>query len=65
MALWLAIQVTQIEIFDQFDQANWLFSFTTKIQRFGGRQNVNAKDSVSGGAKRFVLVPYSFQYVYK
>jgi hypothetical protein len=39
MALWLAIQVIQIGIFDQLDQAYWLFSFTKEIQSFGGRRN--------------------------
>jgi hypothetical protein len=65
MALWLAIQVIQIGIFDQLDQAYWLFSFTKNIQNFGGRRNVNAKGNASRGATRFCLVPYTFQYVYK
>jgi hypothetical protein len=65
MALWLAIQVIQIGIFDQLDQAYLLFSFTKKIQSFGGRRNVNAKGNASMGATRFGLVPYSFQYAYQ
>jgi hypothetical protein len=65
MALWLAIHVIQIGIFHQLDQAYWLFSFTKKIQSFGGRRNVNAKGNASRGATMFGLVPYSFQYVYK
>jgi hypothetical protein len=65
MALWLAIQVIQIGIFDQIDQAYWLLSFTKKIPSFGVRRNVKAKGNVSRGATRFGLVPYSFQYVYK
>jgi hypothetical protein len=62
MALWLAIQVIQIGIFDQLDQAYWLFSFTKKIQSFGGTRNVNVKGNASRGVTRFGLVPYSFQY---
>jgi hypothetical protein len=65
MAFWLAKEVIQIGIFDQLYQAYWLFSFTKKIQNFGGRRNVNAKDNVSRGATSFCLIPYSFQYVYK
>jgi hypothetical protein len=62
MALWLAIQVIQIGIFDQLDQAYFLFSFT---KSFSGRLNVNTKGNASRGATRFDLAPYSFQYVYK
>jgi hypothetical protein len=47
MALWLAIQVIQIRIFDQLDEAYWLFSFTKKIHSFGGRRNVNVKGNAS------------------
>jgi hypothetical protein len=65
MTLWLAIQVIQIGIFDQLDQAHWLFPFTKIIKSFGGRRNVNAKGSASRGATRFGPVLYSFQYVYK
>jgi hypothetical protein len=65
MALWFAIQVIQIGIFDQLDQAYWLSSFTEKIHSFGGSQNVKAKGNPSRGATRFGLVPYSFQYVHK
>jgi hypothetical protein len=61
----LAIQIIQIGIFDQFDQTYWLFSFTKKIQSFGGRRIVNAKSNASRGDTRFGFVPYSFQYVYK
>jgi hypothetical protein len=63
MAFWLEIHVIQIGIFDQLDQAYWLFPFTKKIQSFGGRRNVNAKGNASRGATRFGLVPYTFQYV--
>jgi hypothetical protein len=62
MALWLAIQVIQIGIFDQLDQAYWLISFTKKIRIFGLRRNVNATGNASRGATRFGIVPYSFQY---
>jgi hypothetical protein len=64
MALWFAIKVSQIGIFDQLDQAYCLFSFTKKIQSFGGRRNINAKGNAIRGASRFGLVPYTFQYVY-
>jgi hypothetical protein len=65
MALWLAISIVKIGIFDQFDQAYWFFSFTMKIQCFGGRRIVYAKGNASKGAKRFCVVPNSIQYVYK
>jgi hypothetical protein len=65
MALWLAIQVIQIGIFDHFDQAYWLFSFTKKIQSFGRLRNVNAKGNASRVATMFGPVPNTFQYVYK
>jgi hypothetical protein len=60
MALWLAIQVIEIGIFDQLDQAYWLISFTKKIQSFGRRRNVNARGNASRGAGVFGLVLYSF-----
>jgi hypothetical protein len=59
------LYVIQIGIFDQLDQAYWLFSFTKKIQSFGGRRNVNAKGNANRGATRFGPVPNTFQYVYK
>jgi hypothetical protein len=55
MALWLAIQVIQIGVFDQLRQAYWLFSFTKKVQSFGGRRNVKARGNASRGANRFGL----------
>jgi hypothetical protein len=64
MALWLAIQAVEIGIFDQLDQASWLFSFTKNIQSFGKRRNVNAKGNASRRATWFDTVPYSFQYTY-
>jgi hypothetical protein len=60
MALWLTIQIIQIGIFDQLDQAYWLFSFTKKIQSFGGRRNVNAKGNASRGATSFCFAPTIF-----
>jgi hypothetical protein len=36
MEIWLAIQVNQIGIFGQLDQAYWLFSFTKKTHSFDG-----------------------------
>jgi hypothetical protein len=60
MALWLAIQVIQIGIFDQLDQACWIFSFTKKIQSFSGRRNVNAKGNETWVPQGSVLSPTFF-----
>jgi hypothetical protein len=60
MALWLAIQIIQIGIFDQLDQAYWLFSFKEKIQSFGRGRNVNVKGNASRGATNSVLSPTLF-----
>jgi hypothetical protein len=60
MALWLAIQIIQIGIFDQLDKTYWLFFFTEKIQSFGGRRNVNDKGNTGRGATRYGLDFYLF-----
>jgi hypothetical protein len=65
MALCLPIQVIQIGVFGQLDQAYWFLPFTKKIQSFGGRRNVIARINATRGATRFGPVPNSFQYVYK
>jgi hypothetical protein len=59
MAPWLAIQVIQIGIFDQLNQASWLFPLKKKIQSLGRRRDVNAKGNASRGATRFGPVPYA------
>jgi hypothetical protein len=43
--------------FRPLDQAYWLFSFTKKIQGFGGRRNVNAKGNASGVSQGSVMSP--------
>jgi hypothetical protein len=57
MALWLAIQVIQIGIFDQLDQAYWLYSFTKKIQSFGGRKVSMPRLMQAGVPQGSVLFP--------
>jgi hypothetical protein len=60
MSLWLAIQVIQTGIFDQLDQAYWIFSFKKKIQSFGRRRNVNAKGNARRVPQGSVLFPTLF-----
>jgi hypothetical protein len=55
MALWLAIQVIQIGIFDQFDQANWLFSFTRKIEN-SSAVSAQWRPGVSSGISKLIRI---------
>jgi hypothetical protein len=55
------IQVIQTGIFDQLDQAYWLFSFTKKIHSFGARRNINARVMQTGVPQCCVLSPTLFK----